>query len=119
MFQCGARTLTIKFTKITDTPTCGICNRIKNSQIRFLIDPVADGTMPHIPKPSFNTLPYASGSFAQTIGGGGCGACGVVYLTPVAALPPAPTDISGGTKLTWPGLAEVGGMVEIGTGSGV
>jgi hypothetical protein len=100
MFPCGVRTLTIKFSKIRDAPTRGICNRIKNSQIRFLIDPVADGAMLHIPKPSFDTLPYASGSFIQMIGGGGCGACGVVYLTPVAALPPAPTDIIGGMKLT-------------------
>jgi hypothetical protein len=65
----GARTLTVKFTKIRDAPTRRICNRIENTRIRFLIDPVADGTKSHIPKPSFDTLPYSSGSFIQTIGG--------------------------------------------------
>jgi hypothetical protein len=74
---------------------------IENTRIRFLIDPMADGTKPHIPKPSFDTLPYSGGSFIQMIsgGGGGCGTCGEVYLTPVAALPSAPVDVSGGTKL--------------------
>jgi hypothetical protein len=89
----------VKFTKIRDAPTRRICNRIKNTWIRFLIDPVADGTKPHIPKPSFDTLPYSSGSFIQMIGGGGCGTCGVVYLFPAVALPPTPVDVSGGTKL--------------------
>jgi hypothetical protein len=98
VFPRGARTLAVKFTKIRDAPTRRICNRIENTWIQFLIDPVADGTKPHIPKPSFETLPYSSSSFAQTIGGGGCGACGVVYLTLAAALPPAPVDESGGTE---------------------
>jgi hypothetical protein len=119
VFPRGARILAVKFTKIRDTPTRGICNRIKNTWIRFLIDSVANGTKPHIPKLSFDTLPYSSCSFVKTIGGGGCGVCGVVYLTPAVALLPTTMGASSGTKLVCPGMAEVGGMIEIGTGSGV
>jgi hypothetical protein len=50
-------------------------------------------------------------------GAGDCGACGTVYQTLTAALPPTPIDASDGTKLAGLGMAEVGGMVEIGTGS--
>jgi hypothetical protein len=57
-------------------------------------------------------------SFKQSVGDG-CGMCGVVYLTPVAALPLAPADVSGGLKLACTGMAKVGTIVEIGTGSGV
>jgi hypothetical protein len=80
---------------------------------------VANGTKPHIPNPGFDTLPYSSGSFDQTIGGGGCSACGVVFLTPAVALLPTPMGASSGKKLVCPGMAEVGGMVEIGTDSEV
>jgi hypothetical protein len=31
---------------------------------------VANGTKPHVPKPSFDTLPYSSGGFIQMIDGG-------------------------------------------------
>jgi hypothetical protein len=61
-----------------------------------LIDLVANRTKPHIPKPSFNTLPYSSGSFIQMTSGGVCDA---VYLTPVAVLLPAPMGASGGMML--------------------
>jgi hypothetical protein len=53
------------------------------------------------------------------ISGGGCGACGASYLTPSVALLPAPVGASGGTKLTGPGVIDVGRIVEMGTGSGV
>jgi hypothetical protein len=72
---------------------------------------VTNGTKPHIPKPSFNGLPYSSSSFIQTAGGG---ACGAVYLTPVMMLVPAPVSASGGTM-----LAKVGEILEIGIGSDV
>jgi hypothetical protein len=87
--------------------------------IRFLIDSVANETKPHIPKPSFDTLPYSSGGFVETIGMGGCGACGAAYLILIVVLLPAPADASGGTKLAGPGMADVGGIVEMGTGSDV
>jgi hypothetical protein len=99
--------------------TRGICNWIEDTRIRFLIDLAANGTKVHIPKPSFKTLPYSSGSFIQTIGGGACGACGAAYLTLVVVLLPAPVGTIGGTMLAWPDMAEVGGILEIGMGSGV
>jgi hypothetical protein len=37
--------------------TCEICNLIENTCIQFFIDPMAYGTKPHIPKPSFDTHP--------------------------------------------------------------
>jgi hypothetical protein len=61
-----------------------------------MIDSVTNGTKPHIPKPSFNTLPYFSGSFVQMINGSGCG---VVYLTPAVVLLPTPAGASGGMML--------------------
>jgi hypothetical protein len=73
-------------------------------------------TKPHLPKPSFDTLPYSSGSFIQMIGGGGCGAA---YLIPVVVLLPAPADVSGGTKLAISSMANVGGIVEMGTSTSV
>jgi hypothetical protein len=115
----GVRTLAIKFHKIRDMPTRGICNRIEDTQIQFLIDLVADGTKAHVPKPNFDTLPYSSGGFVQMIGGGGCGVCGAAYLTPVVVLLSAPMGASSGTKLARPGMADVSGIVEMGTGSGV
>jgi hypothetical protein len=95
-----------------------MCNLIEDTWIWFLINLV---TKPRIPKLSFNTLPYSSGSFIQMVGGGGgaCGACGATYLTPIAVLPPVPVGANGGTTLAWPSMAEVGGIVEMGTGSGV
>jgi hypothetical protein len=89
----------IKFNKIQDTPTHGICNRIENTRIQFLIDLVANRTKPHIPNPSFNTLPYFSGSFIQMTSGGACDACGAACLTPVAVLLPGPMATIGGTVL--------------------
>jgi hypothetical protein len=70
MFPRGARTLAIEFNKIRGMPTSGICNQIEDTQIPFLINIVANGTRPHIPKPSFNTVPDSSGSFVQMIGRG-------------------------------------------------
>jgi hypothetical protein len=80
---------------------------------------MANGTKPHIPKPSFDTLPYSSGGFIQMINGGGYSACGAAYLTPVMVLLPAPAGASGDTKLVGLGRADAGGIVEMGTGSGV
>jgi hypothetical protein len=80
---------------------------------------VAKGTKPHIQKPSFDTLPYSSSDFIQMTGGGGCGACGAAYLTPAVVLLLAPVGASGGTKLAELGMANVGGIVEMGTGSGM
>jgi hypothetical protein len=77
-------------------PTRRIYNRIEDTRIRFLIDPVANETKTHIPKHSFNTLPYYSGSFVQTIVGGECGAA---YLTLVAMLLAALMGASGCTML--------------------
>jgi hypothetical protein len=119
VFPRGARTLAIKLSKIRDTPTHGICNRIKDTRIWFLIDLVANGTKPHIPKPSFDTLAYSSGGFVQTVGEGGCSVCGAAYLTPVVVLLPVLTGASGGTKLAVSSMADVGGIVEMGMGSGV
>jgi hypothetical protein len=99
VFLRGARTLAIKLNKIGDMPSVGICNRIEDTQIRFLIHPVTNGTQPHSLKPSFNALPYSSSSFIQMAGGGACGACGAAYLTSVAVLLPAPVGASGGRIL--------------------
>jgi hypothetical protein len=60
---------------------------------------VANGTKPYILKPTFNTLPYSSGSFVQMTDGGGGSACGAAYLTPVVVLLSAPVGASGGTML--------------------
>jgi hypothetical protein len=57
-------------------------------------------------------------SFRLSVGGG-CGACGAAYLIPVVVLLPAPVHASGGMKLAGPGMADVGGIVEMGTGSGM
>jgi hypothetical protein len=57
-------------------------------------------------------------SFKRSVGGA-CDACGMTYLNSVVELLAAPVGASGGTKLVVPGMAEIGGMVEIGTGSGV
>jgi hypothetical protein len=74
--------LTVKFTKIWDMPTHGICNQIEDARIRFLINPVANGTKHHISKPSFDTLPYSSSGFVQRIGGGWlrCMCCSIPNL---------------------------------------
>jgi hypothetical protein len=53
------------------------------------------------------------------INGGGYSACGAAYLTPVMVLLPAPAGASGDTKLVGLGRADAGGIVEMGTGSGV
>jgi hypothetical protein len=49
----------------------------------------------------------------------GCGACGVAYLTSAVVLLLVLTGESGGTKLAVPGMDDVGGIVEMGTGYGV
>jgi hypothetical protein len=50
---------------------------------------------------------------------GGCGACGAAYLTPTVVLLPVLTGASGGMKLAVPGMANIGTIVEMGTGSSV
>jgi hypothetical protein len=57
-------------------------------------------------------------SFKQ-LAGGGCGACGASYLTPVVVLLPMLTGASGGMKLAVPSMADIGRIVEMGTGSDV
>jgi hypothetical protein len=47
----------------------------------------------------FNTIPYSSSSFTQTVGGGACGMCDAAYLIPVVMLLPAPVGANGGTML--------------------
>jgi hypothetical protein len=119
VFPRGATILTIELSKIRTRQPAGYATESKILWIRFLIDPVANGTKTHIPKPSFNTLPYSRGGFIQTIGGGGCGVCGAAYLTLAVVLLRALTGASSGTKLAVPGMADVGEIVEMGMGAGV
>jgi hypothetical protein len=52
-------------------------------------------------------------SFKRSTGGG----CGAAYLTPAMVLLLVLTGARDGMKLAVPGMADVGGIVEMGTGS--
>jgi hypothetical protein len=45
--------------------------------------------------------------------------CGAAYLPLAVVLLLAPGDASGGTKLAIPGMADIGGIVEMGRSSNV